>query len=120
MQNLTKGARVFKIVTGIIIVISLYLQETARMWLLWALIIILVMTASIKYCPICKIFDKKKKKLILSKEEVLLRALTGIFIVLVLYALQTRKVWLLWILAAILLITGSIGYCPVCHKFDKI
>jgi len=120
MKNLTKGARIFKIAIGIIIVASLYLQESARMWLLWALVVILVITASVKYCPFCNVFDKTKKKLNLTKGEVLLRSLIGIYIVLVLYAIHTTKIWLLGILAVILIITGSIGYCPFCHTFKNM
>lgn len=127
MRNLTKGGRVFKIILGILIIMLLYLPEKLKLWVSWIIISILVITSSTRYCPICKIVDKRPKKTLmkgklignLSKGQVLIRILVGIYIVLVLYALGTVKVLLSWILASLLIISGIIGYCPLCDKFDK-
>ena len=58
MQNLTKGEMMFRVMMGILIVVSLYIPGTISTWLLWVLAGILVVSGITKYCPICQIVDK--------------------------------------------------------------
>lgn len=58
MQNLTKGELVFRVMMGVLIVVSFYLPANIGTWLLWVLAGILVVTGIAKHCLVCQIVDK--------------------------------------------------------------
>ena len=55
----------------------------------------------------------------LTKGELIFRVIAGILVVVAIYLPGTAGTWLLWILAAILVVSGVIRYCPICQMVDK-
>jgi uncharacterized membrane protein YecN with MAPEG domain len=55
----------------------------------------------------------------LTKGELVFRLMIGILIVVAMYLPGTIGTWLLWVLAAILVVSGVTRYCPVCQIVDK-
>lgn len=55
----------------------------------------------------------------LTKGEMVFRVMIGILIVVAFYLPGTIGTWLLWVLAAILVVSGIVKYCPVCQIVDK-
>lgn len=55
----------------------------------------------------------------LTKGEMIFRVMLGILIAAALYIPETIGTWLLLVLAGILVVSGIVRYCPVCHIVDK-
>ena len=54
----------------------------------------------------------------LTKGEMVFRVMIGVLIIVALYV-PSISFWLLWLLAAILVLSGILKYCPVCQIVDK-
>ncbi|MEE9525842.1 MAG: DUF2892 domain-containing protein [Candidatus Woesearchaeota archaeon] len=59
MKNLSKGEMVFRVMVGILVIVSLYIGAVGT-WILWILAAVLIITGIAKYCPVCQIVDKPK------------------------------------------------------------
>lgn len=54
----------------------------------------------------------------LSNGEMYFRVIVGILIIAAIYISSVSR-WLLWILAAILIISGILKYCPIVSMIEK-
>ena len=55
----------------------------------------------------------------LTKGELVFRVIAGLLIIAAMYLPGTIGAWLLWILAAILVVSGVTRYCPIRQLVDK-